>query len=209
MCTCASHHCFILVLHAYSKPVRFRRRSLHSVTRSFKFREAELPEVLPTGQQKNHVRHWRRTVPCINTQALISSLLQLPLGLSFVGPRLLYSSNSVRSCTMSDHDEEKRSSQSITDVRQDPPSQHERPSGLLGLYYNPVVQVVMLGFVCFMGPGLFNALNGLGGGGQLDPTTSANANAAVYATFAFMAFFAGWVSLFRCAYGLLTDIVMV
>ncbi|KAF9445615.1 hypothetical protein P691DRAFT_762343 [Macrolepiota fuliginosa MF-IS2] len=51
----------------------------------------------------------------------------------------------------------------------------------------------MLGFVCFMGPGLFNALNGLGGG-QLDAMTSANSNAAVYATFAFSAFFAGSIN---------------
>ena len=41
--------------------------------------------------------------------------------------------------------------------------------------------------------GLFNALNGLGAGGQVDSTTSANANAALYATFAFFAFFAGQV----------------
>ncbi|PAV21676.1 MFS general substrate transporter [Pyrrhoderma noxium] len=62
------------------------------------------------------------------------------------------------------------------------------------LYYNPILQVVMLGFVCFMGPGLFNALNGLGGGGQLDASTSANANSALYATFAAMAFFSGSVN---------------
>jgi hypothetical protein len=93
---------------------------------------------------------------------------------------------------MSDHENEKRSSHSgsITDVRQNvrpPPTR----TGITAFYYNPIVQVVMLGFVCFMGPGLFNALNGLGGGGQLDATTNSNANAAVYATFAFMAFFAG------------------
>lgn len=70
-----------------------------------------------------------------------------------------------------------------------------RPTGLKALYYNPVFQVSMLGFVCFMGPGLFNALNGLGGGGQLNATTSANANATLYATFAFAAFFAGFVLL--------------
>lgn len=29
----------------------------------------------------------------------------------------------------------------------------ERPKGLKGLYYNPVTQIVMLGFVCFMCPG--------------------------------------------------------
>lgn len=44
-----------------------------------------------------------------------------------------------------------------------------------------------------MCPGLFNALNGLGGGGQVDATTSANANVALYATFAVLAFFSGFV----------------
>ncbi|KAF9443610.1 MFS general substrate transporter [Macrolepiota fuliginosa MF-IS2] len=71
---------------------------------------------------------------------------------------------------------------------------YERPRGLKGLYYNPMTQVVMLGVVCFMCPGLFNALNGLGGGGQLDSTTSANANSALYATFAAGAFFAGSIN---------------
>ncbi|KAK7688034.1 hypothetical protein QCA50_008404 [Cerrena zonata] len=66
----------------------------------------------------------------------------------------------------------------------------QRP-GLKDLYYRPVTQVVMLGFVCFMCPGLYNALNGLGGGGRVDTSTNANANATHYATFAFFAFFAG------------------
>ncbi|KAF5377198.1 hypothetical protein D9615_006471 [Tricholomella constricta] len=55
-------------------------------------------------------------------------------------------------------------------------------------------QAVLLGFVCFMCPGLFNALNGLGAGGQVDSTTSANANSVLYATFALGAFFAGSVT---------------
>ncbi|KAJ3723946.1 MFS general substrate transporter [Lentinula raphanica] len=71
---------------------------------------------------------------------------------------------------------------------------HERPTGWRGVYYSPLTQVVMLGFVCFMGPGLFNAVNGLGGGGQLDPTTSANSNVAVYAAFAVVGFFAGSIN---------------
>ncbi|ETW78309.1 hypothetical protein HETIRDRAFT_454298 [Heterobasidion irregulare TC 32-1] len=70
----------------------------------------------------------------------------------------------------------------------------ERPTGLKGVYYHPLTQVSMLGFVCFMGPGLFNALNGLGAGGQVDSTTSANANVALYATFSFFAFFAGSIN---------------
>ncbi|KIM34051.1 hypothetical protein M408DRAFT_325579 [Serendipita vermifera MAFF 305830] len=66
--------------------------------------------------------------------------------------------------------------------------------GFAKLYYHPLAQVIMLGFVLFMGPGMFNALNGLGAGGQVDSETSANANAAVYATFAFTAFFAGSIN---------------
>lgn len=64
-----------------------------------------------------------------------------------------------------------------------------RPKGIRGWYYNPITQVVFLGFVCFMGPGLYNALNGLGGGGRVDTKTNANANAVHYACFAFFAFF--------------------
>ncbi|KAF5355793.1 hypothetical protein D9756_004299 [Leucocoprinus leucothites] len=71
---------------------------------------------------------------------------------------------------------------------------YERPAGLRGLYSHPMTQVTLLGFVCFMCPGLFNALTGLGAGGQVDPTTNSNANAALYATFAFFAFFAGSIN---------------
>ncbi|OJT12892.1 UNC93-like protein [Trametes pubescens] len=71
---------------------------------------------------------------------------------------------------------------------------HPQYRGFKGVYYNPVVQVFFLGFVCFMGPGLFNALTGLGGGGQLDSTTNSNANSALYATFAVAAFFAGSIN---------------
>lgn len=71
---------------------------------------------------------------------------------------------------------------------------YERPKGLKGFYSHPVTQTCMLGLVCFMGPGLFNALNGLGGGGQVDSTVSANSNAILYGTFAFFAFFAGSIN---------------
>ncbi|OCH94209.1 MFS general substrate transporter [Obba rivulosa] len=75
-----------------------------------------------------------------------------------------------------------------------PPHPVFRHTGFKRLYYHPVVQVFMLGFVCFMCPGLFNALNGLGGGGQVNATTADNANSALYATFAFTAFFAGSIN---------------
>lgn len=78
---------------------------------------------------------------------------------------------------------------------EDSGSQHaeifERPKGLKGFYYHPIFQVSMLGFVCFMCPGMFNALGGIGGGGKVDPTAQDNASTATYATFAFTAFFSG------------------
>ncbi|KAG9317175.1 major facilitator superfamily domain-containing protein [Chiua virens] len=70
----------------------------------------------------------------------------------------------------------------------------ERPSGLMGIYYHPYFQVSMLGFVCFMCPGMFNALGGIGGGGQVNTTAQANSNTALYAAFAFFAFFSGTVN---------------
>ncbi|PIA13480.1 MFS general substrate transporter [Coemansia reversa NRRL 1564] len=50
-------------------------------------------------------------------------------------------------------------------------------------YYSPMTQVVMVGLVCFLCPGMYNALNGMGGGGQMDRTTGNNANTALYCTF--------------------------
>ncbi len=75
------------------------------------------------------------------------------------------------------------------------PDDYVPPAGPRAFFYHPRTQVVLLGFVCFMCPGLFNALNGLGAGGQVDSATSANANSTLYATFAVAAFFAGSVSL--------------
>jgi MFS family permease len=75
-----------------------------------------------------------------------------------------------------------------------PPEYTERPKGLKGLYQHPQTQIAMVGLVCFMCPGLFNALSGIGGGGQLDETTAANANVALYSTFSVMAFFAGSIN---------------
>ncbi|KAH0825795.1 hypothetical protein J3R83DRAFT_8851 [Lanmaoa asiatica] len=70
----------------------------------------------------------------------------------------------------------------------------ERPQGLKGVYYHPVTQLIMLGFVCFLCPGMFNALTGLGGSGQVNATTSANPTCSLYAIYAFFAFFSGTVN---------------
>ena len=70
----------------------------------------------------------------------------------------------------------------------------QRPSGWKGIYSHPTFQVALLGFTCFMCPGMFNALTGLGLGGlAADATIQSNATSAVYATFAFFGFFSGHV----------------
>jgi len=52
-------------------------------------------------------------------------------------------------------------------------------------------QVTIVGFLAFCGPGLYNALNALGGAGSGDPTVAAIANGCLYCTFAASSFFAG------------------
>jgi MFS family permease len=58
-------------------------------------------------------------------------------------------------------------------------------------YASPPTQLFIVSFVCFLCPGMFNALNGMGGGGQVDQTASDDANTALYSTFAVVGFFAG------------------
>jgi len=78
-------------------------------------------------------------------------------------------------------------------------------------YASPELQLILVSFVCFLCPGktssaklsyqllmtagMFNALNGLGGAGQLDKEAYASdaSNCALYATFAVVGFFAGTV----------------
>lgn len=50
-----------------------------------------------------------------------------------------------------------------------------RPSGwkykkfpVVGWYASPKFQLLLVAFVCFLCPGMFNALGGLGGGGKAD-----------------------------------------
>ncbi|KAJ1725870.1 hypothetical protein LPJ61_005596 [Coemansia biformis] len=60
-------------------------------------------------------------------------------------------------------------------------------------YHSPLAQVLVVSCACFLAPGMFNALNGLGGAGQLDPRTSNNANTAVYLAFALSSFAGGGI----------------
>ncbi|PVU86080.1 hypothetical protein BB561_006817 [Smittium simulii] len=50
-------------------------------------------------------------------------------------------------------------------------------------YYSAKFQVILVGLICFCVPGMFNALNSMGGGGQIDDTTGSKANTALYTTF--------------------------
>lgn len=63
--------------------------------------------------------------------------------------------------------------------------------GRFSWYASPPVQLLIVSFVCFMCPGMFNAINGMGGGGQLDATANNHANTALYSTFSVVGFFAG------------------
>ncbi|KAG6005994.1 hypothetical protein E4U21_007487 [Claviceps maximensis] len=58
-------------------------------------------------------------------------------------------------------------------------------------YASPPTQLIMVSFVCFLCPGMFNALGGLGGGGKTDATLADNMNTALYSTFAVFGFFGG------------------
>ena len=60
-------------------------------------------------------------------------------------------------------------------------------------YASPPTQLVLVAFVCFLCPGMFNAVNGLGGGGQVTATVANNSNVALYSTFSVVGFFAGTV----------------
>ncbi|KAG2183724.1 hypothetical protein INT43_006735 [Umbelopsis isabellina] len=57
----------------------------------------------------------------------------------------------------------------------------------------PLAQIIILGFVAFCSPGMFNSLSGLGAGGRMgsDVALVDSANAALYACFAVVGFFAG------------------
>lgn len=61
-------------------------------------------------------------------------------------------------------------------------------------YASPPTQLTMVAFVCFLCPGMFNSLSGLGGGGQVDATAANNGNVALYSTFSVVGFFAGSIA---------------
>ena len=79
------------------------------------------------------------------------------------------------------------------DHYRDPSAWYNKKIGFLPPYSMAMFQIVMLSFVVFMTPGMFNALSGLGGGGISDIKTADNANVALYSTFATIGFFGGTI----------------
>src|ERR1700761_7019145 len=61
-------------------------------------------------------------------------------------------------------------------------------------YASPPTQLLIVSFVCFLCPGMFNAVTGMGGGGQVDERPANDANTALYSTFAVVGFFAGSIA---------------
>ncbi|KAF3482608.1 DUF895 domain membrane protein [Arthroderma uncinatum] len=61
----------------------------------------------------------------------------------------------------------------------------------LSWYASPSFQLVLVSFVCFMCPGMFNALSSLGGGGNTNQDTANKMNIALYSCFAVFGFFGG------------------
>jgi len=60
-------------------------------------------------------------------------------------------------------------------------------------YASPKTQLGMVAFVCFLCPGMFNALGGMGGAGKTDAKLGDDMNTALYSTFAVFGFFGGWI----------------
>ncbi|TGO55009.1 hypothetical protein BOTNAR_0254g00020 [Botryotinia narcissicola] len=58
---------------------------------------------------------------------------------------------------------------------------------------SPSVQLSIVAVICLLCPGMFNALNGLGGAGLVAPGPANESNIALYASFAVVGFFAGFI----------------
>ncbi|KAI0903897.1 putative MFS transporter [Ustulina deusta] len=62
-------------------------------------------------------------------------------------------------------------------------------SKLIRFYAHPWTQILLISLICFCLPGIYNALSGIGGSGQVDPTVAANATVALLSTTAATALF--------------------
>eukprot|EP00124_Ichthyophonus_hoferi_P000460 Ihof_evm12s17 gene=Ihof_evmTU12s17 len=58
-------------------------------------------------------------------------------------------------------------------------------------YSSGLTQIIIVAWIAFCCPGIFNALTGLGGAGSSNPTVANDANTALYSTFAVFGYFGG------------------
>lgn len=75
------------------------------------------------------------------------------------------------------------------------PPRGYKVAGLFTLpaYRAPITQCILIACVHLLVVGMFNVLSALGGGGQVDPTTSNNANTILYSLFCAFALVSGSV----------------
>lgn len=104
--------------------------------------------------------------------------------------------------------EEKRAAETAGDVSSSSPSMenseirgkpwmyktHKLGPITIPAYATPQFQIIFVAIVCFLCPGMFNAVNGMGAGGQVSATDINNASTALYATFAGVGFFCGSIA---------------
>lgn len=84
-----------------------------------------------------------------------------------------------------------------SETRLTPPKGY-RVAGLFTIpaYRSPIAQCLIIACVHLLVVGMFNVLSSLGGGGQVDPTTSNIANTILYSLFTIFALMAGSVCNF-------------
>lgn len=80
-----------------------------------------------------------------------------------------------------------------TERRTGSPWMYKKIFGRLPPFASPEFQIVYIAFVCFMCPGMFNAVSGLGAGGGFDPHDVNRASIGLYATFSVVGFFGGTI----------------
>ncbi|KAL1964468.1 hypothetical protein VTN77DRAFT_6894 [Rasamsonia byssochlamydoides] len=77
-----------------------------------------------------------------------------------------------------------------------PPRGYRIAGIMIPPYRSPIVQTIIISFVHLLVVGMFNVLSALGGGGQIDPTTSNNANTILYSLFCVFCLMSGSVCNF-------------
>lgn len=82
------------------------------------------------------------------------------------------------------------SEESQIETGNSPISDKSQPGNVyMRLYTDPWFQIILISVVCFCCPGMYNALSGMGGSGQVDSTVAANATVALLSTGAVVAMF--------------------